>query len=209
MLNKFLINWGCACFLTSITQLIGWVTYNNIKFHIPKLLRVIGMNPFICMGLKVIASIVLTLTRSTESTSTIFPGVIDPSESNVTFGSLKLCYGKAAVWILTAIQTPSCKKTSQFCHCDAKQLLFENMIHAFLKIRNLPFQSTHQPLSNLTKEHATFCSWIYKDVIFDTSPVAGKVYKNSENRRKQGVSCGFRCICRCSICPVIAQPRCA
>ena len=49
----------------------------------------------------------------------------------------------------------------------------------------------------------------YKDVIFDTSPVAGKVYKNSENRRKQGVSCGFRCICRCSICPVRAQPWCA
>ena len=48
----------------------------------------------------------------------------------------------------------------------------------------------------------------YKDVIFDTSPVAGKVYKNSENRRKQGVSCGFRCICRCSICPIRAQPRC-
>ena len=50
--------------------------------------------------------------------------------------------------------------------------------------------------------------WVYKDVIFDTSPVAGKVYKNSENRRKQGVSCGFRCICRCSICPIRAQPRC-
>ena len=49
---------------------------------------------------------------------------------------------------------------------------------------------------------------VYKDVIFDTSPVAGKVYKNSENRRKQGVSCGFRCICRCSICPIRAQPRC-
>lgn len=48
---------------------------------------------------------------------------------------------------------------------------------------------------------------IYKDVIFDTSPVAGKVYKNSENRRKQGVSCGFRCICRYSICPIRAQPR--
>ncbi len=47
----------------------------------------------------------------------------------------------------------------------------------------------------------------YKDVIFDTSPVAGKVYKNSENRRKQGVSCGFRCIVRCSIDPVRAQPR--
>lgn len=49
---------------------------------------------------------------------------------------------------------------------------------------------------------------VYKDVIFDTSSVAEKVYKNSENRRKQGVSCGFRCICRCSICPVRAQPRC-
>ena len=24
--------------------------------------------------------------------------------------------------------------------------------------------------------------WIYKNVIFDTKPVAGKVYKNSENR---------------------------
>ena len=45
---------------------------------------------------------------------------------------------------------------------------------------------------------------IYQDVIFDTSPVAGKVYKNSENRRKQGVSCGFRCICRCSIDPIRA-----
>ena len=52
-------------------------------------------------------------------------------------------------------------------------------------------------------------SRIYKDIIFDTSPVAGKMYKNSENRRKQGVSCGFRCICRCSICPVRAQPWCA
>ena len=48
---------------------------------------------------------------------------------------------------------------------------------------------------------------VYKDVIFDTSPVAGNVYKNSENRRKQGVSCGFRCICRCSIGTIRAQPR--
>lgn len=48
---------------------------------------------------------------------------------------------------------------------------------------------------------------IYKDVIFDTSPVAENVYKNSENRRKQGVSCGFRCICRCSIGTIRAQPR--
>lgn len=44
--------------------------------------------------------------------------------------------------------------------------------------------------------------WIYKDVIFDTKQAAGKVYKNSENRRKQGVSCGFRCICRYSIGPI-------
>lgn len=50
-------------------------------------------------------------------------------------------------------------------------------------------------------------SRIYKDIIFDTSPVAGKMYKNSENRRKQGVSCGFSCIVRCSIYPVRAQPR--
>lgn len=48
---------------------------------------------------------------------------------------------------------------------------------------------------------------VYKDVIFDTSPVAGNVYKNSENRRKQGVSCGFRCICRRSIGTIRAQPR--
>ena len=51
--------------------------------------------------------------------------------------------------------------------------------------------------------------YVYQGVIFDTSPVAGKVYKNSENRRKQGVSCGFRRIFRCSICPVRAQPWCA
>ena len=56
---------------------------------------------------------------------------------------------------------------------------------------------------------ARIIRWVYKDVIFDTSPVAGKGYKNSENRRKQGVSCGFHCICRRSICPVRAQPWCA
>ena len=36
-------------------------------------------------------------------------------------------------------------------------------------------------------------SEIYEDLIFDTSPVAGKVYKSRESRRKQGVSCGFLC----------------
>ena len=66
-----------------------------------------------------------------------------------------------------------------------------------------------QNFFHLQKQGAAAAGGIYKDVIFNTSPVAGKVYKNSENRRKQGVSCGFRCICRCSICPVIAQPRCA
>ena len=70
---------------------------------------------------------------------------------------------------------------------------------------------THIPVftEDVGKEITTSAGGVYKDVIFDTSPVAGKVYKNSENRRKQGVSCGFRCICRCSICPVRAQPRCA
>ena len=48
---------------------------------------------------------------------------------------------------------------------------------------------------------------IYKDVIFDTGPVAGKVYKNSENRRKQGVSCGFRCSCRYSISLTSSHPE--
>ena len=47
----------------------------------------------------------------------------------------------------------------------------------------------------------------YQDVIFNTKPIAGKVYKNSENRRKQGVSCGFRCVCRYSICPIKPCPE--
>ena len=85
----------------------------------------------------------------------------------------------------------------------------ENMVDSFLQIRELRFQTDNQPFCDLPQKHSRFAGRIYKDVIFNTSPVAGKVYKNSENRRKQGVSCGFRCICRCSICPVIAQPRCA
>lgn len=63
-------------------------------------------------------------------------------------------------------------------------------------------------IAGLDKHAAAAAGRVYKDVIFDTSSVAENVYKNSENRRKQGVSCGFRCICRCSICPVRAQPRC-
>ena len=64
-----------------------------------------------------------------------------------------------------------------------------------------------QNLGRLQQQGAGAAGRVYKDVIFDTSPVAGKVYKNSENRRKQGVSCGFRCICRFSICPIRAQLR--
>ena len=69
---------------------------------------------------------------------------------------------------------------------------------------------THIPVftEDAGKEITTSAGGVYKDVIFDTRSVAENVYKNSENRRKQGVSCGFRCICRCSICPVRAQPRC-
>ena len=55
---------------------------------------------------------------------------------------------------------------------------------------------------DMDREITCAAGGVYKDVIFDTSPVAGKVYKNSENRRKQGVSCGFRCICRYSIGPI-------
>lgn len=46
-----------------------------------------------------------------------------------------------------------------------------------------------------------------KQNIFHVEPVVGKVYKNSENRRKQGVSCGFRCISRCSIGSIKTQPE--
>ena len=59
----------------------------------------------------------------------------------------------------------------------------------------------------LDEHTAGAAAGVYKDAVFDTSPVAGKVYKNSENRRKQGVFCGFRRICWCSICPISAQLR--
>lgn len=39
-------------------------------------------------------------------------------------------------------------------------------------------------VARLDKHAARTTSGVYKNVIFDTSPVAGKVYKNSENRRK-------------------------
>ena len=42
----------------------------------------------------------------------------------------------------------------------------------------------------LDEHTAGAAAGVYKDAVFDTSPVAGKVYKNSENRRKQGVFCG-------------------
>lgn len=60
---------------------------------------------------------------------------------------------------------------------------------------------------NISLSNAAMASGFYKDVIFDTGPVAGKVYKNSENRRKQGVSCGFRCSCRYSISLTSSHPE--
>lgn len=59
----------------------------------------------------------------------------------------------------------------------------------------------------LDEHTAGAAAGVYKDAVFDTSPVAGKVYKNSENRRKQGVSYGFRCIYRYSIDPIRPRPE--
>lgn len=59
----------------------------------------------------------------------------------------------------------------------------------------------------LDEHTAGAAAGVYKDVIFDTKPVARKAYKNSENRRKQGVSCGFRCTCRYSICAIMPRPK--
>jgi len=62
-------------------------------------------------------------------------------------------------------------------------------------------------IGTLDKHTARAAAGVYQDVIFNTKPIAGKVYKNSENRRKQGVSCGFRCVCRYSICPIKPCPE--
>ena len=91
-------------------------------------------------------------------------------------------------------------------HVDAAEVVGRDI--DLLPIKTLPDVAGAENFRRLQKQRTGTAGRIYKDVIFDTSPVAGKVYKNSENRRKQGVSCGFRCICRCSICPIRAQPRC-
>ena len=64
-----------------------------------------------------------------------------------------------------------------------------------------------QHFFHLQQQRTGAAGRVYKDVIFDTGPVAGKVYKNSENRRKQGVSCGFRCSCRYSISLTSSHPE--
>lgn len=87
--------------------------------------------------------------------------------------------------------------------------IFEQPIFLFIKHSHLfvfCLLGTHK-IVGINKIISGIIRQISKDLIFDTSPVAGKVYKNSENRRKQGVSFGFRCIVRCSIYPVRAQPR--
>ncbi len=71
-----------------------------------------------------------------------------------------------------------------------------------------PYMGMECPEYLLIPDHyRRLVSGVYKDVIFDTGPVAGKVYKNSENRRKQGVSCGFRCSCRYSISLTSSHPE--
>ena len=90
-------------------------------------------------------------------------------------------------------------------HVDTAQVVGGDI--DLLAVEAVADSVTAQHLHSLQQQRAGAAGGVYKDVIFDTSPVAGKVYKNSENRRKQGVSCDFRCICRCSICPIRAQLR--
>ena len=77
-------------------------------------------------------------------------------------------------------------------HIDAAQVVGRDV--DFLTVEAVADCILAEHLFRFQQQRTRTARRIYKDVIFDTSPVAGKVYKNSENRRKQGVSCGFRCI---------------
>ena len=115
--------------------------------------------------------------------------------------------GIFAVGIFRAVHAPAGKQAGQLRDGNAIELLVEDVVHPLLQIGDLIFKPHPQPLGNFPQKYAGFAGSVYKDVIFDTKPVARKAYKNSENRRKQGVSCGFRCTCRYSICAIMPRPK--
>lgn len=90
-------------------------------------------------------------------------------------------------------------------HVDTAQVVGGDI--DLLAVEAVADSVTAQHLHSLQQQRAGAAGGVYKDVIFDTSPVAGKVYKIAKTAGNKAFSCDFRCICRCSICPIRAQLR--
>ena len=148
--------------MPTIAQLIRRIADYYIKFHLEYLLRFDRMYPLISMGFQFVPSLVFDLGCTAEQTFAVLPAMRYPLISNITAGVLKKRDGILAVGILGTIHTSPGEKAGQFSDCDAIQLLVENVVDAFLQIRDFLFQPLNQPFGNFPQKHPRLTGWVEK-----------------------------------------------
>lgn len=126
------------------------------------------MYPFISMGFQLVPSLVFTLGCTAEQALAILPAVRYPLVPDIAAGVLKKRDGILAVGILGAVHTSPGEKAGQLGDCDAVELLVENVVDAFLQIRDFLFQSLNQAFGNFPQEHPGLTGRVSKVSVFDT-----------------------------------------
>lgn len=94
------------------------------------------MYPLISVGFQFVPSLIFTLRSAAEQALAILPAMLYPFISDIATGVLEKRNGILAVGILGTIHTSPGEKAGQFSDCDTIQLLVENVVDAFLQIRD-------------------------------------------------------------------------
>ena len=166
LLYKMVIYGDCTSSVSSVIQLIWWITYDNVKLHVSEyFFWFVCVNKLICVALQVITN---CLTKDGLRSTTVFTFSINERmlyrpESEIAFLTLKTTTNRVwPVGFFTAINRTATGKCRQFRNGYAIELMGKNVVGTFVNVRNLCLQTNHQPLGYFTKKNATLADRVEK-----------------------------------------------
>ena len=110
------------------------------------------MNKLIGILLRLTASVIYLLARSTVFALAIHPGMADGLVENMTLLIVEITHTVLTVGTLAAIERASAQQRGEFCQSNAIDLMVHDMVDTLLTIGNRLCQTTVEPLDYLPQE---------------------------------------------------------
>jgi hypothetical protein len=145
--------------ITSITHLVWWISYNDIKLHVFEDFVYIFVKERISVGLDSFYAVVLGTIGTTMLTLAVLPSVLASHVEQIALSIIETGgHTILTIGLLGAIERATAHLGGEVGAGDAEDLLGHNMIDALLQVGNLLFKACQQPFGNLTQEDTAFAA---------------------------------------------------